>query len=80
MDELSRLFEFYLANQDELVERYLGRFIVIVDNAVVGDFETQIEAYSFAVANYQAGTFMLQQVLPGTGSYTQTFHSRVSFY
>lgn len=78
MDELRKQFDYYVANQDALVEKYRGRFVVIVGEAVVGDFATEMEAYTFATQRYEPGTFMLQHVLPGEENYTQTFHSRVA--
>ena len=77
MDVLNEQFEYYLANQDDLVMRYTDRHIVIVDKTVVGDFDTETEAYRFASEKYEAGTFLIQHATPGNRDYTQTFHSRV---
>lgn len=76
---LEQEFSYYISNKDLLIKQYLGRFLVIKDQEVVGDFDTEIDAYSFGVSNYELGTFLIQQCLPGEESYTQTFHSRVIF-
>ncbi len=72
-------FQFYLDNQDELVKKYNGRFIVIKGEKVVGDYSSEIEAYNKSVAAYELGTFLIQECRPGEESYTQTFRTRVTF-
>ena len=79
MTPLETLFDYYLSNQNELVEKYGGKHIILVDNQVVGAFETMDEAYKYALANYELGTFLIQLCTPGDDAYTQTFHSRVIF-
>lgn len=74
---LKKEFEYFIAHQAELVEKYNGKFIVIKDQKVVGDFATQEEAYASASQQYELGTFLIQEVRPGTEVFTQTFHSRV---
>ncbi len=77
MSELEKLFNWYIEHQAELVEKFDGRYIVLHDDAVVGNFESELEAYEFAKENCEPGKFMIQLVSPGTSNYTQTFHSRV---
>ena len=79
MDELKKQFEYYVAHQAEIVEKYNGKFVIIVGEQVVGAFDTEMEAYAAAIEKYEAGTFMLQFVGPGKDNYTQTFHSIVVF-
>jgi hypothetical protein len=78
MSELRKQFDYYVANQDDLVRQFNGRFIVIADESVAGDFDTELAAYEFGKANFKAGDFMIQRVAPGMDSYSQTFHSRVA--
>ena len=78
MDELKKQFEYYVKNQDELVSKYNGKYVVIVDETVVGDYDSETEAYAEATSKYGPGKFMLQLVGPGEESYTQTFYSRVT--
>jgi hypothetical protein len=77
MTELEDQFKWYLANQSQLVEKYNGRWVVIHAEKVESDFDTELDAYTFAVSKFKPGEFLIQNVSPGEGSYTQTFHSRV---
>jgi hypothetical protein len=79
MNTLDALFNYYLANQSELLKQYNGKHIVLVDNKVVGAFDTMDKAYDYASSNYELGTFLIQLCTPGDEAYTQTFHSRVVF-
>ena len=74
--ELRKQFEYYVANQGALVEKYNGRWVVIAGEKVVADFATQMEAYTFAESKHPAGTYMIQLVAPGEENYSQTFYSR----
>ena len=76
---LEREFDFYLANQSELVKKYNGKVIVIKDCQVVGVYNTDLEAVNESSKKYELGTFLVQKCEPGSESYTQTFHSRVAF-
>ena len=78
MTEVQKQFDYYLANQTALVQKYNGRYVVIVGENVVGDFGSELDAYKFASEKYEAGTFMIQLVMPGNENYSQTFHSRVA--
>jgi hypothetical protein len=74
---LEKELKYYIANQAELVKKYLDKFIVIKDQKVVGAYSSQLEAYNEAVKSNELGTFLIQHCLPGSESYSQTFHSRV---
>ena len=76
--DLKKEFEYFKANQDEFVKKYSGKFLVIKDQAVVGVYDTKGQAYDEASKNFELGTFLIQECLPGLESYSQTFHSRVS--
>lgn len=76
---LEQEFKYYLDHQDELVKKYNGKFLVIVNNEIVGAFDSKIEAYNKGKENHELGTFLIQRCSPGNADYTQTFHSRVSF-
>ncbi len=70
MTETDKLFEWYLANQEKLVEQYNGKYLVIKDNAVVGAFDSEDEAFFNAEKNYGLGNFIVQLCTPGQGAYT----------
>jgi hypothetical protein len=77
MTELEKQFDWYLAHQDELVKQFNGKWIVVHGDEVGGNFDTELDAYNFAIEHFTPGEFIIQLVTPGSESYTQTFHSRV---
>lgn len=77
-EDLKKEFEFFKRNQDQLVSAYGGKYVVISGEAVVGVYETELDAYHEAQEKYPLGTFLIQRCVPGTEGYTQTFHSRVA--
>ena len=78
MSGLEKEFEYYLEHQDELVKQYNGKFIVIKDCNVIGDFDSELEAVEKTSKIHELGTFLIQKCSPGAESYTQTYHSRVA--
>ena len=72
-------FQFYLDNQDNLVKKYNGTFIVIKNKEILGSYETELKAIEETIKQHELGTFIVQKCEPGDESYTQTYHSRVSF-
>ena len=73
-------FKYYLENQEELLKKYTGKYLVIVNKEVVGDYDDQLVAMIDASQKYGEGNFFLQLCTPGDEAYTQIFHTRrVSF-
>ena len=79
MEELEKEFKYYLEHQDELVKKYNGKFIVIKNREVIGVFDSELEAIEKTAEKYELGTFLVQKCEPGSESYTETYHSRVTF-
>lgn len=79
MEKLEKEFRYYLEHQDELVKKYNGKFIVIKNREVIGAFDSELEAIKKTAENHELGTFLIQKCEPGSESYTQTYHSRVTF-
>ncbi len=77
--ELEKEFKYYIDNQDKLVEKYEGKFVVIKDNKVIGVYDSELEAINQTTKKHKLGTFLVQKCEPGKESYTQTYHSRVAF-
>lgn len=75
---LKNEFQFYKENQTELVSKYEGRFIVIKNEKVIGDYDSEIEAYQETQKTHKLGSFLIQKAEEGKDSYSQTFYSRVS--
>lgn len=74
---LEKEFKYYLDHQKELVKKYNNKYIVIVDEKVVGSYDTQVEAFDASSKDYKVGAFLIQLCTPGEESYTHVFHSRV---
>ncbi len=78
MVKLEEEFNYYLQNQDKLVEMYKGKYVVIKNSNVLGAFDTETEAIREISKTHELGTFLVQKCEPGSASYTQTYHSRVA--
>ena len=72
-------FEFYIEHQKELVAKYRGKYVVIKDRSVIGAYDDELQAVRETSKRHKLGTFLVQLCEPGEDTYTQTFHSRVSF-
>ena len=80
MSTLDQELDYYIKNQREIVEKYRGKVIVIHDQAVQGEYPDELTAVREARKLFKLGEFLVQKVEPGSGSFTQTFYSRVSFF
>ena len=69
--KLGDLFDYYVANQDEIVARYDGKYILIVNCEVVGAYDTLDEGYFAALMHYKPGQFMLHKCGSGVKNYTR---------
>lgn len=76
---LEKEFKYYLDNQSELLKKYKGRYIVIKDHDILGDYSNELEALEDTKKNHKIGTFLIQKCTPGTIDHTETYHSRVVF-
>lgn len=77
MKTLEQNLEYFIQHQAEIVAEHSGKYVLIVDGAVVGAFDELPEAYFFAIKKYQPGTFSIHHAIPGEAAYRNTFHSRV---
>jgi hypothetical protein len=76
---LKREFQYYLDHQEDLVQKYEGRFIVIKNEEVIGDYPSALSAVQETAKKHELGSFLIQKCSPGSEGHTQLFHSRVSF-
>lgn len=65
---LDRQHKFYVRNEQEILEKYRGQFVVIHDEQVVQSFGSERDAYIFCVKHFQIGTFLIREVVPITHS------------
>lgn len=75
---LEKEFKFFLEHQNDLVKKYNGRYVVIKDGKVIGDYAGEVDAIRETTKHHELGSFLVQKCEPGSESYTQTFHSRVA--
>ncbi len=71
--------EFFVANQEGLVEKYRGKVLVIKGKEILGVYDTPLEAYLETQKQYEPGTFMIQPCQPGPEAYNVTLGSIQSF-
>ena len=72
-------FEYYLEHQAELAAKHQGRYIVIKDRQVLGDYETAEQAVRATASTHEPGTFLVQRCDADPESTKVTFRSRVRF-
>ena len=72
-------FDYYLEHQEEIVRQYRGQYVVIKGRRVIGAYADEQSAISETAKTEPLGTFLVQQAEPGSGTYSQTFHSRAAF-
>lgn len=75
MNKIDKAYSFYRSNQADLASRYNGRVIVIADDKVVGDFDSELDAYVTMSKTMEPESFMIQRCTVGDDR--QYFHSRV---
>lgn len=76
---LIKEYEYYMTHHDELVEKYLGRIVVIKDGELLGAYSSEADAVEGTLAEHELGTFLVRQVKKDEDGTTQLFHSRVDF-
>ncbi|MCD8297492.1 MAG: hypothetical protein LUC88_07960 [Prevotella sp.] len=78
MKPLEKEFNYYLSHQNELVEKYNGKTIVIIGEDVIGAYDSDEEAYRATEKEHELGTFLMQKCSPGDKDYT-VIYNRVAF-
>ncbi len=75
---LEKEYQYYQKHKEELLKNYKDKYIIIKDEEVKGPFETEVAALTKGLADYDAGTFLIQQCLEDEAT-EMRFYSRVSF-
>lgn len=76
MKPLQREFYYFQAHQEELVQKYRDKWIVIYGIEIIGVYETQIEAVQDSLDNgLEPGTFFVHHCVINPKEYI--FHSRM---
>ena len=72
-------FEHYLEHRIDLAEKYDGRYIVIKNRNVIGDYDTRRVAIETTMKTQALGTFLVQKCSSDPDSIKQRFLSRAYF-
>ena len=67
--------DFFIANQDRLVQEYRGQVVVLKGSKVLGVYPDAISAYIETQKEHEPGSFMIQPCEPGPEAYTVTITS-----
>lgn len=59
---LDELRQYYLDHQADLVEKYAGQFLVLVDGGIFGVYPSEAQAHDAASGKLDAGLFLVQRV------------------
>ncbi|MDR1343246.1 MAG: hypothetical protein LBK18_08355 [Prevotellaceae bacterium] len=77
---LVRNFYYYLANQDELVKQYNGKYLVISDRKIIYSSPDDADAFKKGMEMAGLGNFIMQLCTPGEQAYTvKCYTPRVVF-
>ncbi|KAA2240516.1 hypothetical protein F0L74_30660 [Chitinophaga agrisoli] len=77
---LEKELQYYIDNQEQLVNLYNGKHLIIKDEQVQGAYDTFEKAYATGFGEYEPGTFIIQHCFPGKASYSAAIWSpRVLF-
>ncbi len=72
---ISKLFQYYLDNQSDLVKKYNGKYVVITKDCKVEAYDNEDEAYFQSEQKYGLGNFLLQLCTPGDSAYTLYYNT-----
>ena len=72
---LEKEYDYFLKNKQTILKDYGNKFIVIVGEQVVGNYESQEEALKESSQKYTLGTFLIQKVSDKPEDITQRFFS-----
>ena len=79
IESLKKNFYYYIANQNELVSKYDGKYLVIKDNQVQSTYDIIEDALRFGKQTFGMGNFIIQKCGAGEENYTTTIHSPFIF-
>lgn len=76
---LEKEFNYFIKNKEDLLKSFLNKFVVIINDKVVGSYDSQEKALREASKQHKAGTFLIQKVSTDDTDTTQKFFSMVYF-
>ena len=57
-------FLWYNKHEKALLNKYLGRYIVIKDEQVIADYDTKTQAWQETIKTHEPGTFIIHHCVP----------------
>jgi hypothetical protein len=72
---LEREYDWYKEHHAELAAAYLGKFIVVIGEQVVGSYDTMQDAYAESVKEHEVGTFLIQEIVADPATLRKRFYS-----
>jgi hypothetical protein len=72
MSYIDDQFQFFVDNQEKLVNKHEGKVIVLHDRKVRGAFDDYLEAYLYGKKHFEPGSFIVQKCIRGDAAYTAT--------
>jgi len=64
--------DYFIKNQNELVEKHEGKVLAIKGEEIVGVYDTPLDAYLKIEGNHELGKIMIQPCERGASAYTAT--------
>jgi hypothetical protein len=74
---LEKEYGYFKNHKQELKKKYLGKFIVIKGEKVIGAYLSAGEALKETSQKYKVGTFLIQEIVENDSDIIQRYHSRV---
>lgn len=74
---LNNEYQYFKNNLSSLLKEYKGKFLVIKDSTVIGNFNSYKEALDFALSKFKVGQFLIQECVDEDLTTAQFFNSYV---
>lgn len=78
-EQMKELFRYYIDNQEDFVNKYNGKVVVLKDNDVIGVYDNEWLAFEETKKSHEPGSFIVQSVSPGDEAYTVSVASNFVF-
>lgn len=78
-DNVGAKLEAYKSQQSELVKKYDGKIIAMIDGVLQGVYEGKLEALEDMKKRFPGASYFIIKCTDGDEEYTRRFRSRVYF-
>jgi hypothetical protein len=72
-------YNYFIENLKSLYKEYGGKFLAIKDEAVIGSYDSFLDAFYETVKTQKLGTFIIQECVDDPEKLVQHFQSNVAF-